>query len=232
MDIYVSHHERSALSAIDLSELEKRLDQAIDEERSGCLAKLNLSHCGPYVAGCLHSFERALSAHGKAKSVRKRTETWDYLQKMKREVCFAVRSMQRRVEEETQEEQTFRVEGEMFPPFRFSKRLTARVSYQWRKSINDDWVHGSITFVHIVDPLDLIRSAPQRRKLSARKQEEELQTQLSGTWEHLMRGALYSVRDYFKEGGEPGGIPATFEAKVDNRGNLNNFSTVFWEKKI
>lgn len=231
MDIYVPHHERAALSAIDTSELEKRLDQAINEERSGCLAKLNLSRCGDYVARCLHSFERALSAHREAKSVRKRSETWDYLQKMKRELSFAVHSMQRRVEEETQEEQKFRVEGEMFPPFRFSKRLTATVRYQWRKSV-DDWIYGSITFLHLFDPLDLRRLQSPKRKLSARKQEEELQTQLAGTWEQLMRGALYSVQEFFKEGGHPSGVPEKFEARVDGRGYLNNFSTVFWEKEV
>lgn len=47
-----------------------------------------------------------------------------------------------------------------------------------------------------------------------------------------MRGALYSVRDYFKEGGDGDKILEAFQATVDShtRG-LNNYSTQFWRQQ-
>jgi hypothetical protein len=55
--------------------------------------------------------------------------------------------------------------------------------------------------------------------------------QLSDTWEYLMQGGLYSVRGYFKQGGEAGNIPETFQAKVGSSGFLDNYSTAFRCKK-
>ncbi len=47
-----------------------------------------------------------------------------------------------------------------------------------------------------------------------------------------MRGALYSVRDYFRQGGDGAKIPESFRATVDSysRG-LNNYSTQFWREQ-
>ncbi|WP_245438912.1 hypothetical protein [Bradyrhizobium sp. SK17] len=47
-----------------------------------------------------------------------------------------------------------------------------------------------------------------------------------------MRGALYSVRDYFREGGDGDKIPDTFQATVDSHSRgLNNYSTQFWRQQ-
>lgn len=70
------------------------------------------------------------------------------------------------------------------------------------------------------------------RKPSAAKQEQELQNRLYQTWEHLMRGALYSVRDYFRDGGDGAKIPETFQVTVDSYSrDLNNYSTQFWRQQ-
>ena len=169
-------------------------------------------------------------SYRQAKSARKRDEAGTYLQSVKHELSFSVRAMQQRVKQEEQDEQFFFVQGESMPPYGFGERLTAKVRFRWRRSIEDDWSASSITFVHNVDPFARRLLLAPKRKLSARKQEEEYQEQLSDTWEYLMTGALYSVRDYFRQGGDGGTIPEIFDAKPGSAGHLNNNSTVFWTK--
>jgi hypothetical protein len=116
-------------------------------------------------------------------------------------------------------------------PHHFGESMNVRVSYRWRRTVDDEWTFGSITFVHKVDLRpDYTMPAP-KRKPSAVKQEQDLQNRLYQAWEHLMRGALHSVRDYFKEG-DGGKILETFQATVDShtRG-LNNYSTQFWRQQ-
>jgi len=55
-----------------------------------------------------------------------------------------------------------------------------------------------------------------------------MQEKLSRIWEYLMNGALFSLREYFENGGDGSKIPETSRATVDGRGGLNNFSTRFW----
>lgn len=220
MEIYIPDDQRTAIAAIDARKLDELLDQAIQEERSENLHSLHLASCGVYIATRFHSFQRALSKHRDAKSSRKLAETGNYLESVRRDLIFAVQSMQHRVEEEKKDEQYFHVQGEFVPLYRFGKRLTARVSYRWRKTVDSEWTHGSITFIHDVDLTPDYSQPRPKRKLSAAKQQQEVQKQLSETWEHLMRGALYSVRDYFKQRGEAGNIPETFQAKVGNSGFL------------
>ena len=44
-----------------------------------------------------------------------------------------------------------------------------------------------------------------------------------------MRAALYSVRDYLRQGGVGDKIPEIFRVTVDSRTRaLNNYSTQFW----
>jgi hypothetical protein len=111
--------------------------------------------------------------------------------------------------------------------------LYIRVSFRWRKSIEDDWQHGSIRFHHQAQPPRPVYGQPlPKRKPSAAKQAEELQRDLAQTWAHMMRSALYTVRDYFQEGGDGALIPKEFEAVVDpHTRHLNNFSLNFWRKK-
>jgi hypothetical protein len=104
-----------------------------------------------------------------------------------------------------------------------------RVSYRWRRTIDDAWSYGSITFHHNFDPRPDFMVPVPTRKPSKAKQERDLQDQLYQTWEDLMRLGLYSVRDYFREGRDGAAIPDVFQAKPDSRSRgLNNFSTKFW----
>lgn len=230
MEINLPDDQRTAIAAIDTRKLDELLDQAIQEERPGNLHSL-LSGCGTYITTQFRGFQQALSRYREAKSSRKRNETGNYLERVRYDLVFAIQAMQRRVEEEKKDEQYFHVQGEFAPPYSFGKRLSARVSYRWRKTVNDEWTHGSITFVHDVDPTPRYSQQRPKRKLSAAKQQQEEQRKLSDMWEHLMQGALYSVRDYFRQGGEASSIPETFQAKAGSSGFLDNHSTVFRPKK-
>ncbi|MFC3677080.1 hypothetical protein [Ferrovibrio xuzhouensis] len=231
-EITIPRDEQVAIATIDASELDRLIDQAIREERSGDLHRLRLGNCGTYIATKLHAFERALARHREAKAPLKRAQTGDALRRAGHDLTFAVGAMKQRLETEQKDAQLFTVDDQIMPPHRFSKHLSVRVSYRWRGTVDDEWKFGHITFVHDVDLRpDYTRPAP-KRKPSAAKQEQDLQNTLYQTWEHLMRGALYSVRDYFRDGGEGDKIPDTFQATVDSHSRgLNNYSTQFWRQQ-
>lgn len=228
-EINIPRDQQIAIAAIDASELDLLMERAIREERSGDLHRLPLTRCGSYIATKLHYFDQALAKHREAKAPRKRVETGDALRRAARDLTFAVGSMKQRMETEQKEARLFFVDDQIMPPHRFSKHLSVRVSYRWRRTADDEWTFGSITFVHDVDLRPDHTTPAPKRKPSAAKQEQDLQNRLYQTWEHLMRGALYSVRDYFREGGDGDKIPDVFQATVDShtRG-LNNYSTQFW----
>ncbi len=232
VEINIPHDQQVAIAAINASDLDRLIEQAIQEERSGDLHRLALANCGSYIATKLHSFDRALAKHREAKAQRKRAETGDALRRAAHDLSFAVGAMKQRLETEQKEGQRFSVEDQIMPPHRFSKHLSVRVSYRWRRTVNDEWRFGSITFVHDVDLRPDYTAPAPKRKPSAAKQEQDLQTRLHQTWEHLVRGALYSVRDYFREGGDGDKIPDTFQATVDSHSRgLNNYSTQFWRQQ-
>lgn len=231
-EINIPRDQQNALDAIDANELDRLVDQAIREERSGDLHRLPLTSCGPFVASKLHYFEQTLAKHQSAKAPRKRAETENVLRRAGSDLSFAVGAMKRRMETERTEGQLFYVDDQIMSPHRFGERLSVRVSYRWRRAIDDEWTFGNITFVHDVELRPDYTTPSPKRKPSAAKQEQDRQTKLYQTWEHFMRGALYSVRDYFKEGGDGNKIPETFQATVDphTRG-LNNYSTQFWRQQ-
>jgi hypothetical protein len=167
-----------------------------------------------------------------AKAARKREETGRDLRSAASDLAHAVDSMKRRLQTEREDAELFVIDDLIAPPYRFSKALSVTVNYRWRRSADDVWTYSRITFTHEVDTRpDYTRPAP-KRKPSAAKQEQELQSQLYRTWEDLMRGALYSVRDYFRNGGDGEAIPDTFKARVDHHSRgLNNFSTQFWRQQ-
>jgi hypothetical protein len=231
-EINIPRDEQVAIAAIDASELDKLVDQAIQEERSSDLHRLPLGNCGSYIATKLHAFDRALARHREAKAARKRSETGDALRRAGHDLTFAVGAMKRRLETEQKEAQLFIVDDQNMPPHRFSKHMSVRVNYRWRRTVDDEWAFGSITFVHDVDPRPDYTIPAPKRKPSAAKREQDLQDSLYQTWEHLMRGALCSVRDYFRDGGDGDKIPDTFQATVDSYSrDLNNYSTQFWRKQ-
>lgn len=230
-EINIPPDQQLALDTVDTRELDRLIDQALRSEQSGAIPGF-LRNCGPYVAGRLLAFEQALGRHREAKAARKREETGRDLRSAGSDLAHAVDGMKRRLETERKDAELFHVDDLVAPPYRFSKALSVRVNYRWRRSPDDAWAYGSITFTHELDTRpDYTKPAP-KRKPSAAKQEQELQHQLYLTWEHLMRGALYSVRDFFRNGGDGAAIPGTFKATVDSysRG-LNNYSTQFWREQ-
>lgn len=231
-EINIPRDQQNALKAIDTNDLDRLVDQAIREERSGDLQGLPLRSCGAYISTKLHYFEQALAKHRVAKAPRKRAETENALRRAGSDLSFAVGAMKRRMETEQKEGELFYVDDQIMPPHSFGECLSVRVGYRWRRVVDDEWTFGSITFVHNVDLRPDHTIPVPKRKPSAAKQEQDRQTKLYQTWEHLMRGALYSVRDYFKEGGDGDKIPETFQATVDaySRG-LNNYSTQFWRQQ-
>jgi hypothetical protein len=231
-EINIPGDQQNALQSIDTNELDRLVDQAIREERSGDLKRFPLTSCGPYISTKLHYFEQALTKHRAAKAPRKRAETENTLRRAGSDLSFAVGAMKRRMETEQKEGQLFYVDDQVISPHRFGERLSVRVSYRWRRAVDDVWTFNTITFVHDADSRPDYTIPVPKRKPSAAKQEQDRQTKLYQTWEHFMRGALYSVRDYFKEGGDGDKIPETFQATVDShtRG-LNNYSTQFWRQQ-
>ncbi|MDO9413559.1 MAG: hypothetical protein Q7T81_13390 [Pseudolabrys sp.] len=228
-EISIPSDEQAALAIIDARELDGLIDQAIRDEQFSGLRALPLAKCGLYVATSLQYFERALAKHREAKAARKREETGDAFRRAGRELSFAVRAMQRRMEAEQQEAQFFVVDDRILHPLHLSRCLSVRVNYKWRPTTNDEWKHGSITFVHEVDLRPDYSTPAPKRKPSAAKREQNLQNRLYQDWGHLMKGALYAVRDYFREGRSGDEIPDSFKAIVDPHSRvLNNFSTRFW----
>lgn len=230
-EINIPRDQQNALAAINTNELDRLIEQAVREEQLVDLHRVPLASCGTYIAERLHSFERALTEHRQAKAPRKRAETGNALRRAGSDLFFAVETMKRRMETEQKESQLFQIDDHIVPPHRFDRRLSVRVSYRWRRNIDDEWTFGSITFVHDVDLRPDYTIPVPKRKPSAAKQEEDRQTKLYQTWQHLMRGALYSVRDYFRDGGDGDKIPETFQATVDpHTRHLNNYSTQFWRQ--
>ncbi|WP_200894502.1 MULTISPECIES: hypothetical protein [Alphaproteobacteria] len=89
-EINIPRDQQNALKAIDTNDLDRLVDQAIREERSGDLHGLPLTSCGPYISTKLHYFEQALAKHRVAKAPRKRAETGDALRRAGHDLSFAV----------------------------------------------------------------------------------------------------------------------------------------------
>ncbi|BEP54051.1 MULTISPECIES: hypothetical protein [unclassified Variovorax] len=228
-EINIPRAEQEALRAVDTEALRKLIEQSLREERPYALRDLRLENCGLYVVSRLRQYETALAEHGKAKAEKKRAETGYRARRAGSDLLDAIQQMKDRVETEEKEGQYFYVDDLIMPPSRFSERVTVRVNYNWRRSVEDKWAYGSITFVHDVDSRPDYTLPQPSRKPSAAKQERDRQEKLYDEWNHLMKLGLHSVREYFREGGDGAAIPQTFQAKADSytRG-LNNFSARFW----
>lgn len=228
-EINVPREEQDALIAIDADMLDDLIEKCMDEKRIGPLRILRIESCGQYAASKLRAFESALAEYGMARAAKKHAETECRARRAGRDLAHAVQQMKHRVETEKQEGLFFYVDDQIMPPQNFSNRLTVRVSYRWRLTIEGQWVSNSITFSHeaVLEP-DYTMPL-RKRKPSAGKQEQHRQDELYQEWERLVRMGLHSVREYFRAGGNGATIPQTFEAKADPyTRRLNNFSGQFW----
>lgn len=228
-EINIPREERDALKAIDTDVLNTLIEQSLEERHPSALRALRLESCGLYAASQFRAFEKALATYGAAKAAKKLAETEFRARRAGSDLAHAVQQMKRRVEEEERESQLFYIDDLIMPPHRFSEHLTVRVDYRWRPMIEDKWQYGNITFTHDVDLRPDYTMPLPKRKPGAIKQERERQEKLYREWEHLRQLGVYSVREFFREGGNAAAIPETFQAKADSytRG-LNNFSARFW----
>lgn len=230
--INISRDEQEALRNTDPSEVEKLVERAVRDEQSDHLYALPLANCGPYVESKLHDFERAIVNSKRYKSPNKMEEARETIRRAGNQLCSAVRDMKRKLEEQERESELFYVDDQIMPPLRYTNHLTVRVSYQWRRSADEKWNYRSVTFTHEVIDIPDYSQPRTKRKPSAAKVYQDKQRELYQTWEHLMFGALHSVKEYLKEDGDGSAIPETYKATVDSyTKTLNNFSTRFWQGK-
>jgi len=228
-NLYISRGEADALKSIELRELERLVDEAAWQSRSGELHSLRLASCGLFVSQRLYRLDQAIVAHNKAKAAKKRSETADDVRRAGMDLIYAVRDMKSRLEEEEREQQLLWIDDAIWTPRHFTPNLSVRINYRWRDAAEGDWTHGSITFLHEVDVRpDYISPAPARKPTRA-KQEDELQEKLYRVWEHLRSSGQQSVQEYLKSGQDRTLIPESFQATIDSYSrHLNNYSTQFW----
>ncbi len=227
-EINVTDKEIDAIKAIDERELSALINEAIHQERSSSLLRLPLSDCGPYVANHLHLFEVALKRYREAKTAKRQEQTALSARSAGSDLLFAFQQMKRRMETEERNRLSFFIEDNIFWPSHFTKDLSVTVSYRYRNTPSDEWAFGTITFRHQFIPTLRYSTTQSTKKPSASKQAATLQEELASQWNYLMKSALYTVRDYFVDGGDGGKIPDHFEAVPDRTGQLNNFSLRFW----
>lgn len=230
-EINLSREVQDALAALDLTQIDRLIDKAVQYETATELYGA-LSRCGQFIGQKLHYFEKSLEAHRRAKAARKQEQTAYEVRKDASDLKWAVHAMRDRMETERTNGELFYVDDGIFRPWTFTSNLSVRVGYRWRNSVEDDWKHGAITFTHEVDTRPNLLLPQPRRKPSPAQQREALQETLAMHWEHLMRLSLWSVRDYFEARRDGAQIPATFTAVPDSysRG-LNNFSCDFWGRR-
>jgi len=231
-ELYFPDHMKTAVKAIDVREIERRVEQALLEQRPTALYDLHLSNCGSHVTACLRRFERELEGLVKAKTAKKRDEMKGRAWSAGSDLRWAIRDVQHRIEEEENERLLCRVDEHVSQPILFRDRIDVRVGYQWRRTVDDEWTFGSITFFQDVDMRPDYTVPTPNRKPSAAKQREERRETLYRHWEDLVRHGLHSVREYLKAGGDGNAIPETFQAKADAHSRwLNNFSCDFWRER-
>jgi len=230
--LYFSQPEVTAIKAIDVREVERRVELALDNASATALYDLPISSCGLHLANHLHRYERDLTNYAKAKSSKKRAETRSRAWSSGHDLIYAVRDMQRAVKDQEIETELLRIDDTILPPHRFGERVKVSILYQWRRTGENPWSFGTVTFVHDVDMRPDYTLPQPKRKLSARQQDERRQEALYKHWSQLRMLALHSVRDYLKSGGDGDAIPKAFHVKADPHSRwLNNFSCRFWEDR-
>lgn len=231
-EINIPPAEANALKAVDMKVLSGLIDQCLGSERHDALRSLRLDSCGLYVANKFREFSCSLDEYRNSKAPSKRDRTGESARRAGDNLKFAVQQMKDRLQVEEAEGQIFRVDDVIAAPYALDENITVRVGFQWRASVDDAWQYGSIVFSHRVHSRpDYARLEPKRKK-SAGQQSRERQNELFDTWERLKGHAIFSVRDFFRGGGNGADIPKTFQVKADSySGGLNNFSADFWRQR-
>lgn len=227
--INVPHDQQRGISVVDMRALESAIDRCVTDERVSPLYELGLRECGEHVGSMLGAFERAMTAHNKAKAFAKREQTKVDVLRAGRGLAHALAAMKGRVEKEQEEGLLFQIDDQIRSPLHLSKRLTVSVNYSWLPSPVSNWAMGQITFIYAYSPLPDYSQLLAKRKPSKAQVARDQQDEFYRQWEYLKRQALCAVRDFFRQGGTGNEIPEVFDAKpAPNSGTLNNFSCRFW----
>lgn len=222
--------QQAAISDVDESVLRAAVNKCLDEEGVGPIHGLGLSNCGPYVATTLHGFQQAIVEYSNAKAHVKRERTRQDALRAGSDLVHAVQQMKRQLETERQEGELFYIDDQIRPPPHLSKQLSVRVPFRWRVSQSADWNHGQLTFVYDFSPQPNYTQLPPKRKPSAAKVARDLEDRLFEEWEHLKMQALFSLREFFRKGGDGDAVPEVFSVRPSSHGGgLNNFSCNFWQ---
>lgn len=222
--------QQAAISDIDETVLRAAVRKCLDQERVGPIHGLGLSDCGPYVGTKLHAFQQAIAEYSKAKAHAKRERTRQDALYAGNDLIHAVQQMKGRLETERKEGELFFIDDQIRPPFHFSKRLSVPVSFRWRSSSSSDWKHGHLTFVYEFSPQSSYTLPMPKRKPSAAQAARDLEDSLYREWERLKAQALFSMKEFFRDGGDGDSVPEVFAVRPSPYGGgLNNFSCNFWQ---
>ncbi|MDH0625823.1 hypothetical protein N5C38_25025 [Pseudomonas chengduensis] len=228
--------QQAAIGDVDETVLRAAVRKYLDDERTGPIHGLGLSDCGPYVGTKLHAFQQAIAEYSKAKAHAKRERTRQDALYAGNDLIDAVQHMKGRLETERKEGELFFIDDQIRPPFHLSKRLSVQVSFRWRASSSSDWKHGHLTFVYEFSPqpsytLPMPMPMPMpKRKPSAAQVARDLEDSLNREWERLKAQALFSMREFFRDGGDGDAVPEVFAVRPSAYGGgLNNFSCNFWQ---
>ncbi|MFC5736037.1 hypothetical protein [Sinirhodobacter huangdaonensis] len=225
--INLSAGERDAIEDMDVDALRIAIEEARKAHSSTAVTRLQLYRLGAYVQEAERRFDLALANLRKAKAAAKIASTEQATIRAGWDLASAVDQMKDRARQERRDGERFYVDDHIHEPFTFQPEMTVSVSYRWRATEDDGWSYGRIVFHHH----HVARPQPwdfaDRRRLTARQREKELSETLQREWYRMRDLALFSVRDFFRDGGNGADIPETFDAVAD-RGSLNNFSLNFW----
>ncbi|UST72298.1 hypothetical protein NF675_14880 [Pseudomonas siliginis] len=150
----------------------------------------------------LQRFEQTIAEYSNAKAHAKRERTRQNALHAGSDLIHAVQQMKGRLETERGEGEPFHIDDQIIPPFHFSKRLSVRVPFRWRASQSADWKYGQLTFVYDFSPQPDYTQLSSTRKPSAAQVTRDLESRLHEEWERLKMQALFSLREFFREGGE------------------------------
>ncbi|WP_028686714.1 hypothetical protein [Pseudomonas fulva] len=228
--INLPSYQQAAISNVDETVLRAAVRKCLDEERIGPILGLGLSDCGPYVGTKLHAFQQAIAEYGKAKAHAKRERTRQAALHAGSDLVHALQQMKGRLETERQEGELFFIDDQIRAPFHLSKRLSVPVSFRWRASPSADWKHGYVTFVYDFSPQPNYAFPLPKRKPSAAQVARDLEDSRHREWERLKAQALFSMREFFRDGGDGDAVPEVFAVRPSPYGGgLNNFSCNFWQ---
>lgn len=228
--INLPSNQQAAISDVDETALRAAVRNCLNEERIGPIHGLGLTNCGPYVANKLHGFQQAITEYSKAKAHAKRERTRQDALYAGNDLVHALQEMKGQLETERKEGELFFIDDQIRPPFHLSKRLSVQVSFRWRASPSADWKYGHLTFVYDFSPQPNYALPLPKRKLSAAQAARDLEDSLYREWERLKAQALFSMREFFRDGGDGDAVPEVFAVRPSlYGGGLNNFSCNFWQ---